>query len=221
MRVAAALARPSIRSPAVAERPIFVPMPTGDALVGEISFQIKWSPGFAAVQKAKNIKALHQAAAEDGYLPLLEVSTKSEEEFGRQLSAFNLKVATAGSGEIPLECAFQGSKVFDRGGPLTDLYDVDPRAAKRDARLQQLGPLRGFRFEGFSFPLEPKTVFYDWLYISSVYPRREWLPSLERYAGFTDIEFNPGRSINCQARSCAVLVSLEKRVLLDRAVESP
>ena len=94
--------------------------------------------------------------------------------------------------EIPLECAFQGSKVFERGGPYTDLYDVDVRTAKREPRLQTSGRLVGFIFDGFSFPLEPKTVFYDWLYVTAIFPHREWLDRLyPRYAGFTDIEFNP------------------------------
>lgn len=36
-----------------------------------------------------------------------------------------------------------------------------------------------------------------------------------------DIEFNPGKSINCQARLCALFVALMKNDLLDRAVTSP
>jgi hypothetical protein len=205
----------------MAERPIFVPTADGDAPVREIPFQIVWSPGFAPVQKAKNIKALHEAAARAGYLPLLEVSTKSEEKLGRHLSAFHLKVRTKEHAEIPLESAFQGSKVFEAGGPYTDLYEAEPRAAKRDPRLRDSGPLLRFTFEGFSFPLQPKTVFYDWLYITAIFPHRDWLVRLQRYAGFTDIEFNPQRSLNCQARSCALFVSLTRRQLLDKSIESP
>ena len=40
------------------------------------------------------------------------------------------------------------------------------------------------------------------------------------YTAFTDIEFNPKKSINCQARSCALYVSLFKNELLDIALES-
>jgi len=81
--------------------------------------------------------------------------------------------------------------------------------------------LRRFNFEGLSFPIEPKTVFYDWLYVTAVFPHHEWLARLQRYAGFTDIEFNPHRSVNCQARSCALFVSLTRRQLLDKSIESP
>lgn len=71
---------------------------------------------------------------------------------------------------MPLEMAFQGSKVFAAGGPFTDIYHAkDSRDAKRDPRLKESGPLIGFPFENVNFPLGPKTAFYDWLYINSLY----------------------------------------------------
>lgn len=204
----------------MAERPIFVPVPDEPELVKELYFAIKWHGGFAPTQKQKNVAELHAAAAAAGYTPLLEISTKSTEKVGQHLSAFHLKVRGR-HGEMPLECAFQGSKVFERGGPFVDLYGADVRDAKRDPRLKESGRLIAFDFEGQLFPPEPRTAFYDWLYINAIYPHREWLVRLYRYAGFTDIEFNPERSINCQARSCALFVSLMSKGLLDKAVESP
>jgi Family of unknown function (DUF6977) len=203
------------------ERPIFVP--DSAELVREVPIRFVWSSGFAPIQKKKNIASLHAAAAKSGYAPLLEVSTKSEEKVGQHLSAFNLKVHSQQFGEMPLEMAFQGSKVFDHGGPYTDLYAMeDARDAKRDPRLKESGPLKGFRFENFWFPLDPKTAFYDWLYINALYEHREWLKKyIFHYKGFTDIEFNPARSINCQARSCALLVTLIKNDWLDEAIRSP
>lgn len=203
----------------MAERPIFVPVPTESDLVKEIYFRLTWHPGFAVVQKQKNVAALHAAAAAAGYSPLLEISTKSQEKLGQHLSAFHLKVHGR-YGEIPLECAFQGSKVFERGGPFTDLYTSDVRSAKGDLRLRESGSLVGFDFEGIRFPLEPRTAFYDWLYIKAIFEHRVWLTRLRKYAGFTDIEFNPERSLNCQARSCALFVSLMSKDLLESAVES-
>ena|SRR5271165_1589446 len=206
----------------MAERPIFIPVPCSSELVKEIPIRLTWHPGFAPSQKKKNIVGLHESAARAGYAPLLEVSTKSGERIGQRLSAFNLKVHSR-LGVMPLEMAFQGSKVFAGGGPFTDLYSVeDSRDAKRDSRLKESGPLTGFRFEDVNFPLEPKTAFYDWLYINALYEHREWLRShILKYAGFTDIEFNPERSINCQARSCALLVTLLKNDWIDDAVSSP
>lgn len=205
----------------MAERPIFVPATSTTELVEDIFFQMKWHSGFAPIQKEKNIEALHAAAAAAGISPVLEISTKSKRTSGQHLSAFHLKVHSAEHGEITLESAFQGSKVFAGGGPFRDLYQLGAREAKRDPRLRGSGPLTGFQFDGFSFPLEPKTAFYDWLYINALYPHREWCKKLYAYAGFSDIEFNPHRSINCQARSCALFITLMKRELLDKAVKSP
>jgi hypothetical protein len=204
----------------MAERPIFVPAPESDELVKEFFFPLTWHSGFAPVQKEKNIKALHEAAAAAGFSPLLEVSSKSDNKRGRHLSAFYMKVKTS-EGEIPLECAFQGSKVFDHGGPYTDLYGKDAAEAKTDPRLKESGQLQGFQFEGVLWPLEPRTAFYDWLYVNFLKEWRDWAQKLYTYKGFTDIEFNPYRSINCQARSCALFLSLMKRNLLDQAVNSP
>jgi hypothetical protein len=179
-----------------------------------------WHSGFAEIQKKRNILALHEAASHLGFTPLLEVSTKSGDKVGQHLSAFHLKVPSP-VGNIPLECAFQGSKVFERGGPYTDLFAVEPRMAKRDPRLRESGPLIAFEFQGLRFPLEPKTVFYDWLYIGAIFPHREWLSCLSKFVGFTDIEFNPERSINCQARSVALFFSLKSSDLLEDAMKSP
>jgi hypothetical protein len=208
----------------MAERPIFVPVESGPSFVREISLEIPWASGFAPVQKKKNIKALHEAAAKKGFAPLLEISTKSDVVAGQHLSAFHLKVQSK-TGPIPLESAYQGSKVFERGGPYTDLYEVDARTAKRDERLQDSGRLIRFEFDGHTFPLVPPTVFYDWLYLTAIHPHREWLTERltehEMFAGFTDIEFNPSKSINCQARSCALFVALIKRDLFEDAIQSP
>lgn len=208
----------------MAKRPVFIPSKDEPGFVKEISLNIPWASGFAAVQKRKNIRALHEAAEAKGFSPVLEISTKSDVVAGQHLSAFHLKVHSD-VGPIPLECAFQGSKVFERGGPYTDLYEAEARTAKRDPRLQTSGSLIRFEFDGHTFPLNPKTVFYDWLYLNAVYPHREWLngrlTETKNYAGFSDIEFNPGKSINCQARSCALFVALMQKELLESVLESP
>lgn len=203
----------------MAERPVFVPSTKGSRLVIEVPVDFPWHPGMAPSQKKKNVLELHQAARSRGLLKLLEVSSKSEMEIGRRLSAFHQKVIVGGR-PYPLESVFQSSKEFEFGGPYLDLLSADPREAKRDPRLQNSGKLRRFYFGGEYFPLSPPTVFYDWLYFSAIFPEREWLRRLEQVDGFTDIEFNPARSVNCQARSCALFVSLEKRGLLDEAMSS-
>ncbi|MGX5708303.1 DarT1-associated NADAR antitoxin family protein [Brucella lupini] len=203
----------------MAERPIFIPTTEALGYVRQVDFEIPWAGGFAEVQKQKNIRALHNAAERAGYFPLLEISSKSDVKAGRHLSAFHLKVPFE-DGQITLENAFQGSKVFEDGGPYTDLYFVEPKIAKRDLRLRESGSLIAFRFQGREFPLNPKTVFYDWLYLRAIFPHRHWLMTRitqeVKFAGFTDIEFNPSKSINCQAKSCALFVSLMRENKLEK-----
>jgi hypothetical protein len=176
----------------------------------------EWSPGMAVSQKQKNVSALHQAATAVGIEPVLEVSTKSTTALGVQLSAFNLKMPL-GQQRLALEALFQGSKVFQRGGPFTDLYELDAFAIKRDDRLRESGALIAFDWRGQLWPLEPRTAFYDWLYLNAL-ASGDVGAALSEFAGFTDIEFNPAKSINCQARSCALYVALRARGRLEKVL---
>lgn len=203
----------------MASRPVFIPLNEADHLVKELTFEFRWNSGFAPIQKKKNVLALHEVAKIKGLFPLLEVSSKSEELLGQRLSAFSLKIETE-IGPISIESAFQGSKVFERGGPYTDIYGKDSREAKRDERLRTSGKLIGFTYFEMKWPLVPKTAFYDWLYLTALKPHQEYLKRLFEFKGFTDIEFNPEKSINCQARTCALLVSLLKLKALDHALSS-
>ncbi len=203
----------------MASRPVFIAVGHPDHLVREVPVSFAWNPGFAPIQKKKNVAAMHEAARSNGLAPLLEVSTKSDEKIGQRLSAFNLKIETS-IGRISVESAYQGSKVFERGGPYTDIYELDSRSAKRDERLKASGALVEFNFFGQRWPLVPKTAFYDWLYLSALEPHEEFLKQLFVYKGFSDIEFNPEKSLNCQARTCALLVSLIKLGALKDALRS-
>jgi type I restriction enzyme M protein len=70
------------------------------------------------------------------------------------------------------------------------------------------------------YPTTPKTFFYDWLYVNAVSQNTELLTKLSEYNAFTDIAFNPEKSINCQARSAAICVSLFKKGLLSDALKN-
>lgn len=204
----------------MAKRPVFIPVIDGKQLYKEHDIEFKWNPGFAQIQKQKNIKSLHETAKQENLYPLLEVSTKSEELLGQRLSAFNLKIFTQEFGEISIECAFQGSKVFENGLQFQDLYLKESLESKKDERLKQSGELIAFDFMGERWPLEPKSAFYDWLYIKALYPHKDFLKKLYNYQGFTDIEFNPNKSFSCQARTCAIMVALLKLNLIDEAMSS-
>jgi len=204
----------------MATRPIFLSV--GKAkLVEEQIIEFKFFNGFSITQKAKSIQSLHDAAKDLGYENILEVSTKSGSEIGWALSAFNLMVDFNGDEKISVECAFQGSKVFEGNVQYEDLYHLESIQAKKDERLRNSGNIIGFSFEGEFWENEPKTAFYDWIYINALYKNYpDLVEKLMEYEVFSDIEFNPKRSINCQARTCAVLVSLVKEDLIDEALRS-
>lgn len=205
----------------MANRPIFLSTNSSKELFKEVNIDFTFYNGFAPSQKAKSIKSLHENANELGYNKILEVSTKSENKLGWQLSAFNLMVDFDVDRKISLECAFQGSKVFDGGVQYKDLYFVESMQAKKDERLKKSGNIIGFNFDGVFWENEPKTAFYDYLYIKTLHDNhRDIIEELMQYETFTDIEFNPKKSLNCQARTCAILVSLAKQGLLDQAISS-
>ena len=92
----------------------------------------------------------------------MEISTKSTEEMGRTMSAYMRRL-----NGVLLECVFQGGMTFRSGGPYLDLYEAEPKDAKRDPRLQSSGPLVCFQWNGQKCPLTPRTAFYDALYMQA------------------------------------------------------
>ena len=203
----------------MARRPVFTPLGTRP-YVHEIDVEFTFHPGFSLKQKQRSIDSLHRSflSAHPG-ARMLEVSGRSPLTLGAELSAFRLMIRRDGA-EYPVESAFQASKVFADGGPFTDLLGAGPRDAKRDPRLRASGELVGFEFFSRAFPLEPRTFFYDWLYVGALAGRPELVDELASYTAFTDIEFNPKRSINCQARSVSLFQGLRAAGAVDRALKS-
>lgn len=200
----------------MATRPIFTPSLNGKLLVSTHHVEFEWFPGMAMSQSRKSIASLHAAARKQiNISEVLEISSKSPTELGVGLSAFNLMIRTVThEREFSLECAYQASKVFERGGPFVDLLNVKSIDAKRDPRLTQHGRLIKFRFFGVDWSLQPRTAFYDWLYINALHKHPELAEQVLTYRAFSDIAFNPERSFNCQAYAAALYVSLHERGLL-------
>jgi hypothetical protein len=202
----------------MATRPIFIPGNHGELLVRECDVAFEWAPGMSLSQARKRIAALHSAAqSRFPGMRLLEISTKSPDSVGRSLSAFNLSVKSD-VGRVPLECAYQASKCFARGGPFRDLLTAEPREAKGDERLRTSGSLVAFEWAGVRWPLQPTTAFYDFLYIGAVRQRAELFDQALTFDAFTDIAFNPEKSAGCQARSIALMVSLHRLGELEAAL---
>ena len=64
-------------------------------------------------------------------------------------------------------------------------------------------------------------MFYDYLYIKTLYPNhKNIIKELLEFDAFTDIKFKSHTSVNCQAKTCAILVSLVRLNLLDKAILS-
>lgn len=205
----------------MAIRPIFLPNTSGRALVTAKKVEFTWFAGMSLKQKQKSIEALHQAAARLGIDRVLEISTKSTEQDGIALSAFNLGFTSQKNArQFTVESVFQGSKVFEHGGPYIDLYQTPSRDAKRDERLTTSGRLTRFNFFREDWPLEPLTAFYDWVYLNTLIKNPQLAATLTKFSAFSDIEFNPERSINCQAYSAALYCSLKERHLLEEALSS-
>ncbi|GIB79984.1 hypothetical protein VCSRO48_3462 [Vibrio cholerae] len=197
-------------------------MTDGDIGVIEKAIDFKWHPGMAKSQKQKSVSELHSAAKLFGINNILEISSKSLDELGILLSAFNLSFVTKRyNQQITVESAFQGSKVFKRGGPYKDLYLADSMTSKKDIRIKDSGQLVGFNFFNIEFPLIPRTYFYDWLYINALVNNPQLVEELYKFDGFSDIEFNPKKSINCQAHAAALFVSLSSAGALEEALSSP
>lgn len=202
----------------MAKRPIYIPSKSSEFLVKTVMVDFEWFPGMAVVQKQKSIDSLHEAAKNElsDVASLLEVSSKSRIDLGVNLSAFNLMIHDHKRAlEFSVEAAFQSSKVFEEGGPFTDLLRATPKAAKKDERLKNSGRLVNFKFYNQVWSLEPQTVFYDYLYVNALLKHKEFHDEILGYSAFTDIEFNPKKSINCQAYSVALFVSLFQRKLID------
>lgn len=203
----------------MAERPVFIPNVKGNPVIVEM-IEFQWNPGFSKKQKQKNVEELHKNAINYGISPVLEISTKSQEKLGISLSAFNLKLELQNGIMVSVESAFQSSKVFEYGGPFLDLLGMDGKKIKKDERLRKSGNLKRFFFENSEWNLEPKSSFYDWLYLNALNQNKNLSVKLLNYNGFTDIEFNPKKQFNCQARSAALFVSLSRQGILENVLSS-
>lgn len=204
----------------MAKRPVFI-VSDNCPYVIEKDIEFQFYSGFSIKQKQKSIKSLHDAFLQvKSVSKVLEISSKSESELGVKLSAFNLMIKTKSNKEYSVEMAFQASKVFENGGPYIDILEKSSKEAKKDIRLKNSGRLKYFYFNNRKFELTPTTYFYNWLYVNTLNLYPDLADMLMEYDAFTDIEFNPDRSINCQARAAAVYVSLRKNGILNQALEN-
>lgn len=204
----------------MAARPGFFPLPGAVGVNDSTAFEFTWYPGLSFAQKQRNVSALHASIKRTFPTSrILEVSSKSTEPLGVSLSAFNLCFSTS-SCEMSVETAFQASKVFEKAGPFPELYGKDPRSVRDYVRHLEAGRLVGFEFDGEFWDLRPTRAFYDWIYIRALSKNPRLSVAVCEYNCFTDIEFNPLKSLNCQAYAVALYLSFHTANVLDKALES-
>lgn len=192
----------------MARRPVF--LPDDAVLFRAVEVDFVWHAGMSLSQQQKCIQALHDAAGAMGVHRVLEISTRSAVNLGRELSAFNLRVRLSTGESVPVECAYQASKVFSQGGPFHDLLRARPHEARGDERLRASGELVAFEFEGTRWPLSPVSAFYISLYVRALHENAVGARQLLNYQAFSDIAFNPQKSLSTQASGAAAYVALTR-----------
>lgn len=198
---------------AKATRLVFIPKREGNTLVEVKEVTFDWHKGMSFQVRQRSLDSLHQKIQEQGIAQKpLEISSKSFNELGVKLSAFNLQGTIPNkNAHFTVETIFQASKVFknDPNSPYRDILTKTSREAKQDERLKDK-PLSHFDYFGLIWGLEPKTAFYDWVYINVLENYNKHLAEqLSYFDSFTDIEFNHKKSINCQAYTIALYKALE------------
>lgn len=192
---------------AQALRPIFIPAPDTSKLVLEVSLQFEWSMGMARTQKQKSIQSFHTVANKNGCSKPLEISTYSLQSIGVQLSAYNLLYKSSKS-HGTVEELYQKSKVLNK---TKESVSIDGNKI-----LKGRQPLC-FIFEDYKWPLKPLSGFYDWLYINALHQNRDLSNRVLEFDAFTDIAYNPKKSVSTQARSVALYVALMRLGKIEQA----
>ncbi|WP_414055786.1 DarT1-associated NADAR antitoxin family protein [Macrococcus equi] len=188
-----------------------------------ILVNFEWMAGFTVNQKQKSIENLHHSFLK--IYPndsILEVSSKSKDKLGTQLSAFNLIVKTKNNYNFSVEQLFQASKVFKNSGSQQELLTLglDSRDIKRKIReINENDQLISFELFGNEFPLEPKTYFYNWLYIQALHRNKLLSKKVREFNAFTDIELNHKKSFNSQAEACSIYVWLCETNQIENALQ--
>lgn len=220
----------------MATRPIFIPTDPNlsnnhiniDDLVQIKNVDFTWHTGLTINDKQQSIASLHENAKQiDNISKILEISTRSTEKIGVALSAFNLKIKSAKGRQFSVESVYQSSKVFNGNqGEIQylDLLYKSPAEAKTDSRLKTSGNIIAFRTFGKKekeWNINPISAYYNWIYLHALMQHPEYHEPLLEYHAFTDIEFNPKKSLNCQAYAAALFCSLYKNNLLEETMKTP
>lgn len=181
-----------------------------DNIFEEKMIEFEYIKGMAFSQKQKNVLSFHKSIKELYEKNILEVSTKSNVDLGVKLSAFNLKLDG-----YYFESVFQSSKVFEGNRQYGFLMRYPPKEAKKYMNANPSGNLIAFQYKNKRYDLNPKSMFYDYLYIQALQQHPNISKQIIQYDIFTDIEYNYKKQVNCQARACAIYCYLLRHNVVD------
>ena len=178
----------------MAIRPIYISTNIPEEPFIKKDIEFTWVKGMSYSQKCKRRASLHKAIANLNLYDMnkvLEISTKSNKELGVKLSALNLTIPLVDGTRETVEKIYQESKVFD------DNHDIVE-----------------FKYNITVFEKDPYSMYYDYIYMLGLYGNKDLLIELSKYDVFTDIEFNPSRQLNTQARAAAIWNTLYRNNMI-------
>lgn len=199
---------------AKATRPIFIAW-WENTLFTQKDVEFERFMWLASEQKKKSVRSFHSKVKEQLWInQILEISTKSDDPLWIALSAFNLRSHVL-TWIYTVESIFQWSKVFITWWPYEDFFTMHGREIKKDQRYINWTKLIEFKLLWEIRPLYPSTAFYDWLYVNALILNKELWDKIMNYSAFTDIEFNPTKKFNCQAKSASLFVGLKNKKIIN------
>lgn len=168
----------------MAVRPIFISSGNLEEPFVKEDITFTWVKGMSYAQKCKRRDSLASEIEKlHDIKKWLEISTKSDKDIGVKLSAKNLVLKTS-TGSDTVENIYQKAKYFYKG------------------------EIVGFKYNNCVFENDPTGMFYDYIYIYAILQNKELIDDLVKFNIFSDIEFNPKKSINTQARAAAIFKTL-------------
>lgn len=189
--------------------------------IDKFDVEFEYLGGFAKANKQKNIAKMHESiknlVGHDA--KILEISKASAQPLGVMLSAFNLEL-TLNNIKSSVERFFQGSKKFKNGGPFSEIYTNSKIHPKKYPLLKESGDFVGFELFNESFSTNPASYFYDFLYLTALSQNPKLANGICEFEYFTDIEFNPKKSLSSQSKSAALFLYLKHKNLLKEALKS-
>ena len=184
-----------------------------DGKVERKKIKFKGIPGKSEDVLNNNVKRLHSKLTQRA----LEVSRYSQDPLGIKMDRRALYIQPNYAGGIYLESFYQGSKIFENGGPHRHWVFLSPIDVLDDKRLENSGQIvRYWSLFEHEYWYESEHYF-DYHYIKACVRSlsKYDLEELLKYEVFTDIEYNPNKEDITPAIAAALLKLLYIKIGYD------